>query len=151
MLGILLVLDFKKTISFNKSLFEQEVPDRHRYSFKQVTALNVLYFATFGSELAVVSMLSLFFADTFALDPVKAGMVAYAFMNLMSRPGGGWLSDRFGRKSTLLILTASLAISYLLMSWADSAWPLWLAVATAMLCSFFVQTGEGVFMPLNDH
>lgn len=144
-LAALLVWDFRKTINFNKNLFEQEVPEMHRYSFKQVAVLNVLYFATFGSELAVVSMLPLFFADTFALDPVKAGMVAsaYAFMNLMSRPGGGWLSDRFGRKSTLLILTAGLAVGYLLMSWVDSAWPLWLAVAAAMLCSFFVQAGEG--------
>ena len=117
----------------------------HRYSFKQVAVLNILYFATFGSELAVVSMLPLFFAETFTLDPVKAGMVAsaYAFMNLMSRPGGGWLSDRFGRKSTLLILTAGLAFGYLLMSFVDSSWPLVLAVAAAMACSFFVQAGEG--------
>jgi len=62
---------------------------------------------------------------------------------LMSRPGGGWLSDRFGRKSTLLILTAGLAFGYLLMSFVDSSWPLVLAVAAAMACSFFVQAGEG--------
>ena len=36
----------------------------------QVAVLNVLYFATFGSELAVVSMLPLFFADVFELDMV---------------------------------------------------------------------------------
>ena len=117
----------------------------HPYKFKQVAVLNILYFATFGSELAVVSMLPLFFADTFALTPVMAGMVAsaYAFMNLMSRPGGGWLSDRFGRKSTLLILTAGLAIGYAVMGMVDSGWPLVMAVIAAMACSFFVQAGEG--------
>lgn len=64
-------------------------------------------------------------------------------MNLMSRPGGGWLSDRFGRKSTLLILTAGLAIGYFLMGMVDSTWPIALALLITMFCSFFVQAGEG--------
>ena len=137
--------DSFRAYSANKSVLVEAVPEAHQYKFKQVAVLNILYFATFGSELAVVSMLPLFFADTFELDPVKAGMVAsaYAFMNLMSRPGGGWLSDRFGRRSTLLILTAGLAVGYFVMSLVGSSWPLWLAVAAAMACSFLVQAGEG--------
>lgn len=129
----------------NKAIFSNDVAPHHRYKFKQVAVLNVLYFATFGSELAVISMLPLFFSDTFELTPVMAGMVAsaYAFMNLMSRPGGGWISDKFGRKPTLLILTAGLAVGYFLMGQVNSEWPLWLAVAAAMGCSFFVQAGEG--------
>ncbi len=145
LLVILFFYDSFRAYSANKSILTTPVPEIHRYKFKQVAVLNVLYFATFGSELAVVSMLPLFFADTFALDPVKAGMVAsaYAFMNLMSRPGGGWISDKFGRRSTLLILTAGLALGYVAMSMVNSAWPLWLAVVAAMACSFFVQAGEG--------
>lgn len=129
----------------NKTVFEKPVEEMHQYKFKQVAVLNVLYFATFGSELAVVSMLPLFFSETFELSPVLAGMVAsaYAFMNLMSRPGGGWISDRFGRKPTLLILTAGLAVGYFVMGQVGSEWPIWLAVAAAMACSFFVQAGEG--------
>lgn len=129
----------------NKTVFKEPVPHIHRYRFKQVAILNVLYFATFGSELAVISMLPLFFADTFGLDPVIAGMVAsgYAFMNLMSRPGGGLISDRFGRRKTLIVLTAGLVAGYLMMAMVNSAWPVALAVAVAMLCSFFVQAGEG--------
>lgn len=129
----------------NRHILTTPVPMLHRYKFKQVAVLNVLYFATFGSELAVISMLPLFFSDTFGLSPVYAGIVAsaYAFMNLMSRPGGGWLSDRFGRKPTLVILTAGLALGYCAMAIVDSAWPLWLAVTVAMACSFFVQAGEG--------
>ena len=129
----------------NKNVFVEPVPELHRYKFKQVAVLNILYFATFGSELAVVSMLPLFFAETFELSPVIAGMVAsaYAFMNLMSRPGGGWISDRFGRKPTLLILTAGLAVGYFAMSMVDSSWALVIAVIAAMACSFFVQAGEG--------
>ncbi|TPD55491.1 MAG: NarK family nitrate/nitrite MFS transporter [Thalassolituus maritimus] len=144
-LALLFVYEVSHVWKVNKEIFEKPVPEMHQYKFKQVAVLNVLYFATFGSELAVVSMLPLFFAETFTLDPVMAGMVAsaYAFMNLMSRPGGGWLSDKFGRKSTLLILTAGLAVGYFVMSLVDSSWPLWLAVVAAMACSFFVQSGEG--------
>lgn len=144
-LTLLYFYDVSQVWKVNKEVFEKPVPELHRYSFKQVAVLNVLYFATFGSELAVVSMLPLFFSETFELTPVVAGMVAsaYAFMNLMSRPGGGWISDKFGRKPTLLILTAGLAVGYFLMAQVDSSWPLWLAVVAAMACSFFVQSGEG--------
>lgn len=129
----------------NKSIFSTPVAEIHQYKFKQVAVLNILYFATFGSELAVVSMLPLFFSETFELTPVVAGMVAsaYAFMNLASRPGGGWISDKCGRKSTLVILTAGLALGYLLMAQITSEWAVWVAVVAAMLCSFFVQAGEG--------
>ena len=129
----------------NKGVFEAPVAELHRYKFKQVAVLNVLYFATFGSELAVISMLPLFFRDVFGLDMVQAGLLAssYAFMNLMSRPAGGLISDRFGRKPTLLILIAGLAIGYFTFALVDSSWPLVLAVMAAMACSFFVQAGEG--------
>ena len=144
-LAAIFVYDCYSAYNVNREIFEKPVPEVHQYKFKQVAVLNVLYFATFGSELAVVSMLPLFFADVFELDMVYAGLLAsaYAFMNLMSRPGGGWISDRFGRKKTLLILTAGLALGYFLMSTIDSSWPLALAVAAAMACSFFVQAGEG--------
>ncbi|GLQ33404.1 NarK family nitrate/nitrite MFS transporter [Litoribrevibacter albus] len=144
-LAVLYVYDSYKAYSVNKNIFKEEVPEIHRYEFKQVAVLNILYFATFGSELAVVSMLPLFFAETFELSMVQAGLVAsaYAFMNLMSRPGGGLISDKFGRKKTLLILTAGLAVGYLTMAMIDSSWPLVVAVIAAMACSFFVQAGEG--------
>ncbi|KOO12611.1 MFS transporter, partial [Vibrio xuii] len=50
---------------------------------------------------------------------------------------------RFGRKPTLLILTAGLAVGYFVMGQVGSEWPIWLAVVAAMVCSFFVQAGEG--------
>ena len=144
-LGALYLFEIHKVWQVNKEIFSTPVPELHRYNFKQVAVLDILYFTNFGSELAVVSMLPLFFAETFSLDPVLAGLVAgaYAFMNLMSRPAGGWISDKFGRKSTLMILTAGLAAGYALMGLVDGQWPLWLAVVIAMGCSFFVQSGEG--------
>lgn len=144
-LFILYIYEVRQLWKLNKPVFHQAVEEIHRYKFKQVAVLNLLYFATFGSELAVISMLPLFFADTFSLSPVMAGMVAsgYAFMNLMSRPGGGWVSDRFGRKPTLLILTAGLAVGYFLMGHITHQWSLWIALTVTMACSFFVQAGEG--------
>jgi NNP family nitrate/nitrite transporter-like MFS transporter len=144
-LTITYLLDAYNSFSANMPELNKGIPEAQRYKFKQVAVLNILYFATFGSELAVVSMLPSFFKDTFGLGTAAAAAVAssYAFMNLMSRPGGGMISDRFGRKSTLLILTAGLAVGYLGMSIVDSQWPLWAAVAVAMACSFFVQAGEG--------
>jgi len=129
----------------NKAIFTTPVEAIHQYQFKQVAVLNVLYFATFGSELAVISMLPLYFSETFNLDMVVAGLLAstYAFMNLLSRPLGGWISDKYGRKKTLMILTTGLSLGYAVMATITGDWPLVLAVAAAMSCSFFVQAGEG--------
>jgi len=129
----------------NGHIFKKPVPEMHRYAFKQVAILDLAYFVTFGSELAVVSMLPLFFKDTFGLSLVQAGMLAsgFAFMNLIARPTGGFFSDRFGRKMSLTILIGGLAIGYLLLSSITPAWPVALAVLATMACSFFVQAGEG--------
>lgn len=134
-----------RIFQINRHVFRAEVPEFERYRFKQVAVLDLAYLVTFGSELAVVSMLPLFFKDTFHLSLVEAGFVAsgYAFMNLVARPGGGLISDRIGRKKSLLVLLVGLAGGYLLMSRIDSSWPLALAVAVTMGCSFFVQSGEG--------
>jgi NNP family nitrate/nitrite transporter-like MFS transporter len=144
-LVLLYLYEVYKTYDINGHIFKQPVPESHRYEFKQVAVLNILYFTTFGSELAVVSMLPLFFSEVFGLDMVYAGLLAsaYAFMNLASRPGGGWISDRMGRRKTLIVLTSGLAVGYFVMGLVDASWPLWLAVAAAMACSFFVQAGEG--------
>jgi NNP family nitrate/nitrite transporter-like MFS transporter len=90
-------------------------------------------------------MLPLFFMETFELSAVKAGFMAsgFAFMNLIARPGGGWLSDRYGRRKTLSILIAGLAVGYLVLSQIDGGWWLPAAVVATMCCSFFVQAGEG--------
>lgn len=130
----------------NHEHLKEGVPEMQRYKFKQVAILDWSYFATFGSELAVVSMLPLFFLETFeGLSPVKAGLLAsgFAFMNLVARPGGGWMSDHFGRRKTLMILIAGLTAGYFLLSQISSGWWIPLAVISTMCCSFFVQAGEG--------
>ncbi|MBU6951873.1 MULTISPECIES: NarK family nitrate/nitrite MFS transporter [unclassified Hahella] len=144
-LGALFIVQFWQIYNVNHERLKQGVPEMQRYKFKQVAVLDWAYFVTFGSELAVVSMLPAFFMETFGLSPVQAGLLggAFALMNLVARPGGGLLSDRFGRKKTLSILIAGLAVGYLLLSQISSTWMIAAAVASVMFCSFFVQAGEG--------
>ncbi len=129
----------------NQHVFKETIPEIHQYKFKQVAILDLAYLVTFGSELAVVSMLPLFFKDTFDLSIVQAGLLAsgFAFMNLLARPSGGFFSDRFGRKKSLTILIGGLAVGYFVLGNITSEWSLFLAVAATMACSFFVQAGEG--------
>jgi len=122
-----------------------------RYRFKQVALLELTYIVNFGSELAVVTMLPAFFEGTFTLDKATAGIIAssYAFMNLVSRPGGGIISDSVGsRKWTMTVLLGGMGIGYLLFSQVGSTWPLAAAVILVMACSFFVQAAEGATFAL---
>ena len=129
----------------NKHVFQEPVQEMERYSFKQVAVLDLVYLVTFGSELAVVSMLPLFFKDIFGMSLVAAGLLAsgYSFTNLFARPGGGLISDKFGRKRALKILLAGLALGYFLMSLINASWSVPLALIVAMICSIFVQSGNG--------
>lgn len=144
-LAVLFFFQTSQIYNVNKENLKNGVPELQQYKFKQVAILNWSYFVTFGSELAVVSMLPLFFMETFELTAVTAGLLAsgFAFMNLLARPGGGWLSDKFGRKKTLSILICGLAVGYMMLSQIDSTWMIPLAVIATMGCSFFVQAGEG--------
>ena len=58
-------------------------------------------------------------------------------------PSGGYLSDRFGRKKTLTILITGLIIGYFIMSQVTAGWMIIFAIMAVMMCSFFVQSGEG--------
>ncbi len=144
-LAVLYAYQTSQVWRINKHVFKEEVPEIHRYKFKQVAILDLAYFVTFGSELAVVSMLPLFFKGTFDLSIVQAGLLAsgFAFMNLVARPSGGLFSDKFGRRKMLSLLIAGLAVGYFILAQITSGWPLALAVIATMACSFFVQAGEG--------
>lgn len=134
-----------KIVQVNKSVFNTEMSELHRYSFKQVAILDLAYLLTFGTELAVVSMLPLFYIDTFGVEPITAGILAgiYPVINLFARPGGGWLSDKIGRKLTLLIATFGIAASFYGLSHVTADWPLWLVVLATFIGGFFSKGGSG--------
>ncbi|WP_024462078.1 MFS transporter [Marinimicrobium sp. LS-A18] len=142
----LFIFQFSQIYRVNKDMLKHGVPEHDKYEFKQVAVLSWAYFVTFGSELAVVSMLPAFFLETFTqLSLAEAGMLggAFAFMNLVARPGGGWISDNFGRRRSMSIFIGGLAVGYFVLSQVGGGWPVWLAVMAVMCCSFFVQAGEG--------
>jgi len=145
----LCIYNVYKIVHVNEEHLQQPIDDIHRYRFKQVAILDLAYFITFGSELAVVSMLPIFFFDTFhesqGITMVEAGLLggSFAFMNLVARPGGGWFSDKFGRKLSLSIVISGLSAGFFAMSQITSQWPVVLAVLVTLACSFFVQAGCG--------
>ena len=143
---VLLIVQEVAVVRVNRPALANAYPPEDRYPLRSVAVLSIAYFATFGSELAVVSMLPGFFSDTWGLGPSAAGIAAsaFAFMNLAARPAGGMMSDLLGsRRRTLIALTVGLLLGYVLLSTMGAAWPWALAVAACMLCSFFVQSGCG--------
>ena len=144
-LAVLFIYQTYQIYNVNKDILKEGAPEIDRYKFKQVAVLDWAYFVTFGSELAVVSMLPAFFMETFNLSPVQAGLLggAFAVMNLVARPGGGYLSDRLGRRKTLSVLVLGLAVGYGVLAQITAQWSIVAAVLAVMCCSFFVQAGEG--------
>jgi len=134
-----------KIRQINADIFVNRVPEIHRYQFKQVAILSLSYMVTFGAEIAVVSMLPLFFKDTFDLSIVQAGLIAssFAFVCLVARPLGGLLSDKLGRKRTLSIMLTGLIVGFILMSQINSSWSIYLAVIVTVCCAMFVLGGAG--------
>ena len=141
----LYALQLADTWRINRTIFTKPVADIHRYKFRQVAVLDVAYMITFGSELAVVSILPLFFKDTFGLSLTAAGFLGASFgmTTFFARPAGGWLSDKYGRRNVLNTCLAGTAIGYGAMSFMGTQTGLVFAVAATMLCSLFVNAGNG--------
>ncbi|WP_332694370.1 NarK family nitrate/nitrite MFS transporter [Halalkalibacter lacteus] len=141
-----LIFQIVNILKVNVPQLKKGVPEDDKYKFKNVTALNSTYFANFGAELAIVSMLPMFFQLTFSLTPSQAGLIAasFAFINLVARPLGGVLSDRMGsRRNVMLVYMFGICLGLVGMGMIDSSWPLVLAVAVTVLTSVFVQGAEG--------
>jgi MFS transporter, NNP family, nitrate/nitrite transporter len=145
LLAGLYVFQIIRIYQINHHVFTTAVPEIERYKFKQVAVLNLAYMVTFGSELAIVSMLPLYFKDRFSLSLVEAGLIAsiFAGLNLILRPAGGLISDKYGRKRSLIVIMAGLALGYLLMGNTANGWPLFAAVAVTIFSSVFVNAGNG--------
>lgn len=172
-LGVIYVLHVAKTLQINLPILKAGVPEEEKYPWSSVAALNSTYFANFGAELAVVSMLPMFFETTFKgmtnsagdhiMTATMAGLIAasFAFVNLFARPLGGLISDSMkNRKAVMLIYMVGIAIGFFLMGnigkygsivdgeqtiipMFDGMWWLVVSVVITVACSIFVQGAEG--------
>ncbi|MCB9223135.1 MAG: MFS transporter [Crocinitomicaceae bacterium] len=162
-LAAFLIYQFVRILKFNLPRLKAGVPEEEKFPFSSVGALNMTYFANFGAELAVVSMLPFFFESTFKISPQLAGLVAgsFAVINLIARPLGGYLSDKMNsRKKTMLMYMLGISLGFGLMSLIskygpvvdgeqtlvpmfEGTWWLVTAVIITMFCSLFVQGAEG--------
>ncbi|WP_427159427.1 NarK family nitrate/nitrite MFS transporter [Aliinostoc sp. HNIBRCY26] len=136
---------------------DKRYPPSERYQFRQIALLALTYLTNFGSQITVISVLPTFFEQTFRLNPVSAGLVAasYPVLNLISRPSGGWISDRWrSRKWVMTLLSMGIGAGYLLMAGINASWSLPIAIAVTIFCAYFVQAGAGAtfsIVPLIKH
>jgi NNP family nitrate/nitrite transporter-like MFS transporter len=145
-LALVFIYQVIKILQVNVPILRKGVPEDDKYQFRNVAALNTTYFANFGAELAVVSMLPLFFQTIWTMGPTAAGIIAssFAFVNLFARPFGGWLSDRMkSRRTVMLSYMVGIVFGFVLMGFMSSGWPIAVAVIITILTSLFVQGSEG--------
>jgi MFS transporter, NNP family, nitrate/nitrite transporter len=128
-LFLVYIMDVIKVTKYNLPKIKAGIPEKDKYCFSSIGALNSTYFANFGAELAIVSMLPMFFYQVFGTllnasgDRIvtieMAGIIAgsFAVINLVARPLGGLLSDKMGnRKKTMLLYMSGIVVGFLLMA-----------------------------------
>ena len=172
-LALIYIAHVVKVLQVNLPGLKKGYSDDEKYHWGSVAALNSTYFANFGAELAVVSMLPMFFETTFQnltdssgnliMTATMAGLIAssFAFVNLFARPLGGLISDSMkNRKRTMLIYMVGITLGFLgmahiskwgpvvdgvqtLLPMVDGIWWLVVAVIVTIICSMFVQGAEG--------
>ena len=67
----------------------------------------------------------------------------FAATDVLSCPSGGFISDKLGRKRSLVVLLAGAAIGFCFMSQITAEWPISLAVAVMVFSSFFLGSAAG--------
>ena len=101
----------------------------------------LFYGVTFGGFVGLSNSLSIWFVDSFALNPVTAGYytAACVFTGSLVRPLGGALADRFGGTLTLtcVYIVAALVLATISMG------PATLAIALALFVTVMASLGIG--------
>ena len=148
MIGIayFLVHQVVRAVRANRRAIANEYAPEDRFPMRSVVLLCLAYAVTFGTELTVISLLPTYFASTFGLHIAAAGIAGsmFAFTNLVTRPGGGIVSDVLvKRRGTLIWLLLGVTVSFIAMAKMNSTWSVGAGIALVMLASVFVQGGNG--------
>jgi NNP family nitrate/nitrite transporter-like MFS transporter len=109
-------------------------------------ALSAFYFLTFGGFVAFSIYLPVLLRDEFGLKPADAGFRAAGFVVLatLSRPLGGWISDRIGGARVLSGVFLGIIPFALLL-----AWPAMLPFTVGALgCAALLGLGNGAVFKL---
>jgi len=108
--------------------------------------LSLFYFLTFGGFVAFSIYLPVLLKDQFGLKPADAGFRTAGFVVLatLSRPLGGWLSDKIGGARVLQVVFLGIIPFALLMSW-PSMLPF---TVGALGCAFLLGNGNGAVFKL---
>lgn len=141
----LYALQVWKIWHINAPILKQVIPEMDRYKFKQVAILDWAYLVTFGTELAVVSALAMFYVDWFELPKITAALLAgvYPVINLFARPGGGWISDKIGRKLTLIIAFTGMTVAFFTLGFVEKSWAIGFVVLMTIIGGIFSKAGSG--------
>lgn len=162
-LTAMLVATWYTIVRVNRPALAGTYEQADHYPFRSVALLAFCYAVTFGTELTMTGLLPTYFAHTFGLKITAAGAAgsAFAFTNLVTRPGGGLLSDgmsaRFpfaGRRHTLRLLLVGAGVVFVAISQLNGSWPLWSGITLVALASVFIQGGNGAvfaMVPLVKH
>ena len=108
--------------------------------------LAAFYFLTFGGFVAFSIYLPTLLKDEFGLGPADAGFRTAGFVVLatLTRPLGGWLSDRIGGARVLSAVFAALAPFAMLLAW-PSVVPF---TVGALGCAVLLGLGNGAVFKL---
>lgn len=112
--------------------------------------LGLTYGYCFGVELTMDNIIAEYFYDRFGVNMETAGVIAasFGFANWVSRPTGGVISDklgkRFGMKGRLWGLWVVQTVAGLLCLWLGRVNSLWGSIMVMCAFSFFVQAASGL-------
>ena len=115
----------------------------------RVWALFFIYGASFGVELTINNIASLYYYDRFELSIGAAGLIAglFGLMNIFARTLGGIISDRtgikFGLKGRVMFMGTVLLLEGVALVLFSQMTSLFLAVGAMIIFSTFVQMAEG--------
>lgn len=115
--------------------------------------LSLLYFVSFGGFVAMTVFLPKLLSDWFDLSAIDAGQRAagFAILAVAGRPLGGWMADRIGAGTTLVIAFAGVAIDAAVLA-AIARGPSMTEVTLACLTmGVFLGLGNGAVFKIVPH